>query len=188
MGQTVNSVFYVEALTCLKCYSAEKDGQYRNYLILHHDNVSCHTPLQCSSFWWRYKSQPSSSHHILQIPLDVTSGSFWDSRLFSKVIVSCLYKKFNRIWEQSHSYTKRGLPGVLRAMARMLEQVCLCIRAVFQWLLGKVSYTSVFTTNYVWVPETLWSSHIHVIPQLICLWSWWDYQSNGKRVVQFWKI
>jgi hypothetical protein len=96
---------------CLKCYSAERDGQYRNYLILHHDNVPCHTPLQCSSFWWRYKSQPSFSHYMIQIPLDVTSGSFWDSRLFSKVIVSCLYKKFNRIWEQSQSYKKRTSRG-----------------------------------------------------------------------------
>jgi hypothetical protein len=156
----------------MKCISAEKDGQYRKYLILHHDNLPCHTPLQCSSFSWGYKSQPSSSHHILQIPLDVTSGSFWDSRLCSEVIVLCLYKKFNRIWQQSHSYTKRGLPEVLPAMERVLEQVCLCMRAVFRWLQGKVSYTSVFTTTYVWVPETLWSFHIPVTHQLTCLWSW----------------
>jgi len=111
MGQTVNSVFYVEALMCLKCYSAEKDGQYRNYLILHHDNVPCHTPLQCSSFWWRYKSQPSSSHHILQIPLDVTSGSFWDSIVLKGHCFVSVQEIRQNMRAVSQSYKKRTSRG-----------------------------------------------------------------------------
>lgn len=131
----------------MKCYSAEKNGQYRNYLILHHDNVPCHTPLQCSSFW-RYKSLA-----ITQTPYtpDPTGCDFW---VFLRL----------KIVLKGHCFMSvREIQEVFAVMARVLEQVCLCMRAVFWWLLGKVLYTLVFTTNYVWVPETLWSSYIHVI-------------------------
>jgi len=75
LEQTVNSVFYIELLMCVKGSIQQKmSRQWRKKWLLHHNNVLCYTSLTVQFLVQNYIST-NPIHNILHIFLHVTSSS-----------------------------------------------------------------------------------------------------------------
>jgi hypothetical protein len=87
LKQTVDSVFYIEVLVCIKGVIQQKmSRQWRKKWILHHNNVLCHTSLTVQ-FWCRTKFQPTHptlfSSFNMQLPALPKSQDRAELSLFS---------------------------------------------------------------------------------------------------------
>ena len=128
-GTTINAVFRVEVMKRLHEADGKRPQKWKNWLLLHQDNMPCHISLSIQNFLVGKKNITVVPH--LPYSPDLALCDFW---LFHKLKKTTKQRWFDRIEDVKSNLLKRLTEDFQKCLtvAGMVEQVCLSGRVVLR--------------------------------------------------------